>query len=602
MRVFNETGGTVSFTGAITDGDDGDGSGVFLNTNPGTTITFSGGLVLSTGANAAFIATGGGTVAVCDENPCNPGATGATINKIATTSGTALSVANTNIGSNKLEFRSIAHNGNNIAISLTSTGSGSLIVTGIGTTAGSGGTIQNIVGADAIVLNTIGGLVTLKNMEIRDIAASTDSSDGEDTHSNVDAIHGQTVNGGLTLDNVTIQRISDNGINGSVNGAPPTATVWNGLTLTNCTFTNTNRFHTSHADANNESAVHILGIKGTVSVTGSSFSNAGSGLRLWSDTSGTLDVTIQSNSFATLYKEIGTLSVGLYGIDIRQFGSLSSTVRIGDTASESNAALGNTFTNGGDRASIDIISDTGTTGAMKTSIAKNTFTVTDHSSPGVPAGSTSYNFPQGGVLLRTLGSGNFEAIFAANVLDQVMHADGGLGQLSMIIEKGDSEFIVRNNSFGLPWDAPIELRADGTAGGQNSAKVLFTGNTYVDGTVGDGTTDLGGPSPYSAFYTQVRNNGRLDLTIQNEASAFGLNDTSSGFSNSVHIQTTTGGDILNLFLQNLQSPRGYQLKASSGSTYNLYRNGSVSGTAQGVLQDNGNTGGGGADGTVPPTR
>ncbi len=137
-------------------------------------------------------------------------------------------------------------------------------------------------------------------------------------------------------------------------------------------------------------------------------------------------------------------------------------------------------------------------------------------------------------------------------------------------------------------------------GTQTSAKVLFTGNTYVDGTVGDGTTDLGGPSPYSPFYTQVRNNGRLDLTIQNEASPFGLNDTSSGFANSVHVQTTTAGDILNLFLQNLQSPRGYQLKASTGTTYNLFRNGSASGTAQGVLQDNGNTGGGGADGTVPP--
>ena len=67
----------MSFTGAITDGNDGDGGGVSLTNNGGSggaTITFSGGLVLSTGANPAFTATGGGTVNVCDENPCAPAA------------------------------------------------------------------------------------------------------------------------------------------------------------------------------------------------------------------------------------------------------------------------------------------------------------------------------------------------------------------------------------------------------------------------------------------------------------------------------------------------------------------------------------------------
>ena len=108
VSVTGTTGGTKSFTGAITDGNDGDGSGISLTGNTGATITFSGGLLLSTGANAAFTATGGGTVNVCDENPCNPAATGTLVNTLTTTTGTALNVANTTIGANKLEFRSIS--------------------------------------------------------------------------------------------------------------------------------------------------------------------------------------------------------------------------------------------------------------------------------------------------------------------------------------------------------------------------------------------------------------------------------------------------------------------------------------------------------------
>jgi large repetitive protein len=110
VAITNTTGGTKTFTGAITDGDDGDGSGVVLTSNTGATITFSGGLVLSTGGNPAFTATGGGTVNVCDENPCNASATGSLVNKLTTTTGTALNVANTTIGASNLEFRSISSN------------------------------------------------------------------------------------------------------------------------------------------------------------------------------------------------------------------------------------------------------------------------------------------------------------------------------------------------------------------------------------------------------------------------------------------------------------------------------------------------------------
>ena len=358
---------------------------------------------------------------------------------MTTTTGTAVSIGGSG-NTGPYSFRSISKNGGaSNAISLTNI-AGTFTVTGIGTTAGSGGTIANIVRADAVSLNNTSGLVSLSNMIIQDITASGDSSAVNDTHSGVDAIHGQMVNAGLTLNRVTIQRISDDGINGSVDAvpvtSPPTATVFNGLIITNCTIQDTNRYNVSgHGDAQVEGAVFIMGIKGTVSVTGSTIQRAGSGLDFTTDSSGTLDMTVQSNSFLELNKETGGKArAGNFGISVVQEGTLSSIVRIGDP-NDTNAALGNMFINS-PLASLRVITNTGSSGSMKAEISRNTFRVTDHSSPGFPAGTQTYNFPQGGVLLRALGSGNYEGIFSTNTFDQAMHADGGLGQLSLILENG----------------------------------------------------------------------------------------------------------------------------------------------------------------------
>ncbi|HEV8583305.1 MAG TPA: Ig-like domain-containing protein [Thermoanaerobaculia bacterium] len=169
VLVTNTTADTKSFTGAITDNDDGDGSGISLTNNTGATITFSGGVVLSTGANAAFTATGGGTVAVCDENPCNPGATGANVNKITTTTATALNVANTNIGANNLEFRSISAgtgaSGPTNGIVVNNTGAaGGLKVKGTGA-AGSGGTIQDTTGHGISLTSTLSPFFDRMNID-----------------------------------------------------------------------------------------------------------------------------------------------------------------------------------------------------------------------------------------------------------------------------------------------------------------------------------------------------------------------------------------------------------------------------------------------------
>ncbi|MHB8800639.1 MAG: putative Ig domain-containing protein [Thermoanaerobaculia bacterium] len=158
VSVANATGGTKTFSGPITDLDNGNGSGVSLTSNTGAMIVFQGGLVLSTGANPAFTATGGGTAVVCDENPCGAsGTNGPLVNKLTTTTATALNVANTTIGANDLEFRSISSNGgSSTGIILDTTGaSGGLKVKGTGS-AGSGGTIANKTGADGSTTTGVG--------------------------------------------------------------------------------------------------------------------------------------------------------------------------------------------------------------------------------------------------------------------------------------------------------------------------------------------------------------------------------------------------------------------------------------------------------------
>jgi hypothetical protein len=207
VSIVNKTGGTVAFSGAISDTN---GSGIFLNANPSTTFTFSGGLSLSTGANAAFTATGGGTVNVVQDVPNNK------INTITTTTGTALSVANTTIGASGITFRSISANGAVKGVVLNNTGAGAFTVTGIGTTDGSGGTIQNITTRGAEFIGVAS--VVLKNMDFTNANNSVDGGaagvcDGLSITGCNSAIYLSGITTLATLDNLNVTgTMVENGI------------------------------------------------------------------------------------------------------------------------------------------------------------------------------------------------------------------------------------------------------------------------------------------------------------------------------------------------------------------------------------------------------
>ncbi|QKD00977.1 beta strand repeat-containing protein [Mesorhizobium loti] len=190
INVNTNTGGTIIFSGAGSTLTSVTNTAVSLVNNTGATINFTGGgLAINTTTATAFNATGGGTVNV----------TG-TGNTIASTTGTALNVINTDIGASGLTFQSISSNGavNGIVLNNTGTSGGGLTVTGIGTTASSGGTITNSTG-DGVSLTSTQN-VSLTNMNI--------------TNSQGNGILGNSVKG-LVLNRDTV---SGNGNSSAGNG------------------------------------------------------------------------------------------------------------------------------------------------------------------------------------------------------------------------------------------------------------------------------------------------------------------------------------------------------------------------------------------------
>lgn len=203
VEVTGRTGGTVTVSGAVTDS----GTGVNVASNSGGTVTLSGtysgtaassqidvtgnsgtaavnfsgsSKVLSTGASNAIDVTSNGTATVNFTGGglsvtttsgvgfnATGGAGGITVqgsgNTIASTTGAALNVANTQIGAANLTFQSISAGtgagsagvGISVIGSGLAAGNGGLTVTGTGSP-GSGGTIQRKTGADGSTSAGIG--------------------------------------------------------------------------------------------------------------------------------------------------------------------------------------------------------------------------------------------------------------------------------------------------------------------------------------------------------------------------------------------------------------------------------------------------------------
>ncbi|HEU4452957.1 MAG TPA: Ig-like domain-containing protein, partial [Longimicrobium sp.] len=156
--------GAISFTGAAKTFTTGAATAVSLVGNAGASIVFAGGgLAITTTSGAGFSATGGGTVQV----------TGA-VNTVNTGAGTAVDIQNTTIGASGVVFQSVSANGATQGIVVSNTGSGGFGVTGDGSTAGSGGTIQNTSG-DGVRIATAQN-ASLQFLNLTNIAAGVNNA------------------------------------------------------------------------------------------------------------------------------------------------------------------------------------------------------------------------------------------------------------------------------------------------------------------------------------------------------------------------------------------------------------------------------------------
>ncbi|HEU5102114.1 MAG TPA: Ig-like domain-containing protein [Roseiflexaceae bacterium] len=325
INVASNTGGTIDFSGASKAITTGASPAVTLANNTGATISFTGGgLAITTSSGAGFSAFDGGTLAVTGAN-----------NMIASTTGTALNVANTSIGASGLTFQSISANGAVNGIVLNNTGSsGGLTVTGDGNTSvggnNSGGTIQNSTSHGVSLTSTLNPSFTNLNIQ-------------------------NTVGSGIFGELVTNFSFK----NGTINNSGAALFV---------TETSNIAFNSNQGGTENN-------LSGTVTITGNSMTNAFyHGVDIFNYDGTIADANISSN---TITSSTSTTTSKGSGIRLVAFGSASTVANVTRATID-----GNTITNfpsangilasGGNRNAGGSAGIFGTNGASSIVITNNT--------------------------------------------------------------------------------------------------------------------------------------------------------------------------------------------------------------------------------------
>ena len=312
ISITNTDGGTKDFNGTTTGSTGGAGPRINLVNNGPSIIRFDNDINLNTGTLPAFNATGGGTIHVTSDD-----------NILTTSTGTPLIVTGTTIGAEDLIFESISSNGALNGIVLDNTGStGNFVLTGNGTTDGSGGSIVNSTASDA----------------------PTDSCGNPGS-----AFAGASI----YLRNTVAPEIRNMVVNGSSNFGLWGRSVSGGFTMANTDFTGTH----GNNNGQDEDAVHLCELTGTANISNSSITGGfENGLRVTNST-GTLNLTSQTNTFATQPNNLAddaflVRGTGNASVTTTVTGSTFTTAAgdllnysVTDTATGNLTVSGSTFTN-----------------------------------------------------------------------------------------------------------------------------------------------------------------------------------------------------------------------------------------------------------------
>ncbi len=513
------------------------GVGVSLTSSTGSSFSFSG-LAISTNIGAGLFANGAGTVSV----------TGAT-NTVTTTGATGVELTNTTIGAPGVTLLSVSANGGAEGLHLESTGTtGAFQVTGIGTTAQSGGVIDTLTG-NGVVLSSVQN-VTLKNLQIgTPVAVTADKStavtvagDGIDMSSATD----------VTLEGLDIGSTGTHGIDG-------TGVV--NLTVRNTEITNS-------GDADGESGVSFeeLGqnnlsgsvLFDTVTIAGSTDSNLAI-----ENSSGTLNATFTGCVFRRTF-DSGSLGFGQHGMLLRSQSTATMTVLVDDgtfleheadgldaiaeDTSAMNLTLQNSYfegilqsaapTNYSDNAIVLRATDTAT---LRFTVDGND--IQDHPSTAIDVSSDLSSALNGTVSNNTVGT--------IGVSDS--GSESGYGIDVFLDDNSTSALSISGNT----------LHGHEGYGIQVITQNLHAGNiTLEDNTIG--TPNNNGP-PFSfswePMYLRTAGTSSACFDVNGNAAAVGATDFG-----------ITGASIY--------------ASANSASTFNLHQGGSASSVPVTVLADN----------------
>lgn len=476
IRVQNSNGGVIAFNNPSKSLNTVANTAVNLSSNTGATINFgNGGLVINTTTGTGFNATGGGTINV----------TG-TGNTIASVSAPAMNVVSTTIGSSNLNFLSIS-SGNNTAaadpangIVLNTTGSsGGLIVTGTGTTDGSGGVIQNITNRG--VSGTSTSNLSLKNMTFTNAnmvdAAPCGAADNSGCNA---AVYLNTVTT-ATLDNLDINGASQQGIN---------LREVSGLQLLN-----SNVINGGAGGQTEESDLYALNLFGTCAITSCSLTVPAERAAVIYNTNKTLALTVTGSTFGMNQ----TQPLGADGLEVDSYGSSNTTLDIVNSTFVQPKTNGlQVITEGTSFSSVDV---TGSTFDPGTGLAAAIDLVTNTS------GDMDFNIVNNPMIK---GKGiNIVNIFAfpnstfeGRINNNTVVHNGGSGSGIRVVNQGNgnSKVEVKNNMVTAADDYGITVNSNS---GSGRLDATITGNTVSVSALGFYTIHAAAGASSSVFTNKV---------------------------------------------------------------------------------------------------
>ena len=465
INLASNSGGTINFSAGTKTLSTGANAAVTLASNSGATVNFTGGgLGISTTGGAGFTATGGATAITVQGSG----------NTVASTTGTALNVANSTIGSSGLTFQSIASNGASSGIVLNATGSsGGLTVTGVAA-AGSGGTIQSSTSHGILLTSTL-------NVNLSRMIVQTSGDDG---------IFGTTVNGFTLAESSVINNGNSTADEGIYLVDPVGA-----MTLTNVTATGNAHNNGWIYDSNN------TGGNSSLAISGGSFSSN-------TNANGNMGLLVDVLGSAIL----GTSTIS--GVTINNNKVIGLQVLTGDSSTISDLTIsGNTFKDTGTGNSQEISMDVSKAGTSNMTVkVLNNLGITGHNSHGMNfftaagAGTTgTYNLRISGNTIGTAGTagsgsligncmrvninGDADAnvLIDGNVLRQCPNGRGievigrnGTGGLDVTVTNND---VNTNDVSGFPLCAILVQSNDLTV--PNTVRSDVRGNTTLTGTAFD---------------------------------------------------------------------------------------------------------------------